>query len=248
MSAAPADNPVPAEGQLISEYEVFARLPEWVLDAAISDKAVRLFAVLLRHADKGGKAFPSRARIADRLHCSIDSVDRAMAELKHLGAVHVEQQGGRPGEAWKTNIYRLLRQPSRTAAATPGRMPADNLAAPVPDEREPPNESQEPTPIRSPGRRKTRVPLPDDWSVDDGLRDWAAENAPLVNLVVETPIFEDHHRAKGTVMKDWRRAWMTWMRNAQKTAAGRLAAQQARESGGGAAALDRAVHRMEGRG
>ncbi len=145
----------PSEGTLVSEYEAFARLPEWVLDAPISDRAVRLFAVLLRHADKGGKAFPSRARIAARLRprpddaddswkpLSTDSVDRAVAELVGIGAMRVQHHGGQPGDARRPNTYYLLRRPatasapSRTPAATPSRTGAESLAAPVRTEREP---------------------------------------------------------------------------------------------------------------
>jgi hypothetical protein len=68
----------------------FAILPEWVLDAEISDRAVRLYAVLARHANAAGVAFPARATIARRLRCSTKSVDRALAELAAAGAVTVQ--------------------------------------------------------------------------------------------------------------------------------------------------------------
>jgi hypothetical protein len=218
--------PEPAEGALISEYEVFARLPEWVLDAEISDRAVRLFAVLLRHADRGGKAFPSRRRIAERLRCSTDSVDRAIRELTVLGAMHVERQGGKPGQAFRSNVYRLLKQPtpSRTVAATPGRTAAEDLAAPVPNEREPSNESHL-TPLPSAGapskpeKRGTRIPA--DFEPTEALRFWAAEHCPLVNVNYETAQFIDYWTAasgRTSTKKDWPAAWRVWMRTTQKRA------------------------------
>jgi hypothetical protein len=46
------------------------------------------------------------------------------------------------------------------------------------------------------------------------MREWARINVPTVDLERETAQFLDHHAAKGNTFVDWRRAWMTWMRNA----------------------------------
>lgn len=53
-----------------------------------------------------------------------------------------------------------------------------------------------------------------DFRPDDGLLAWAREKAPGVDPEFETEKFIDHHRAKGTVARDWRASWRTWMRNA----------------------------------
>jgi hypothetical protein len=84
----------------------FAIVPEWVLDADISDRAVRLYGVLRRYADQQGRAFPSRRTLADRLHVADPKVvDRALADLVQIGAVVVERTGGAPGQAWTANRY-----------------------------------------------------------------------------------------------------------------------------------------------
>mgnify|MGYP007071655611 FL=1 len=71
----------------------FAILEEWILDADISDRAIRLYAVLMRYADKHTlKAFPSRGTIAQRLRCSKASVDRAITELENVGALTREHR------------------------------------------------------------------------------------------------------------------------------------------------------------
>ena len=41
-------------------------VPEWVLDAAISDAAVRLYAVLLRFGQTSGARMPARSTLARR--------------------------------------------------------------------------------------------------------------------------------------------------------------------------------------
>lgn len=66
----------------------FAILDEWLLDLPVSDRAIRLYAILARYADNAThKAYPSRATLAGRLHCSKASVDRAAAELVEHGAM-----------------------------------------------------------------------------------------------------------------------------------------------------------------
>jgi predicted transcriptional regulator len=69
----------------------FAIIDEWVLDLNISDRAVRLYAVLARYADsETHKAYPSRGTLAERLRCSKASVDRAAQELVDAGAMTEE--------------------------------------------------------------------------------------------------------------------------------------------------------------
>ena len=71
----------------------FAIIDEWLLDLDISDRAVRLYAVLARYADsETHKAYPSRGTLADRLRCSKASIDRAAQELVDSGAMTKKQR------------------------------------------------------------------------------------------------------------------------------------------------------------
>ncbi len=92
-------------------------VPEWLLDADVSDRAVRLWAILDRYAGSNGAAFPSRSTLAKRLRCSVDTIDRSLADLEAVGALEVERAGTR------VNVYRLLDRPraSRTDAARSSR-------------------------------------------------------------------------------------------------------------------------------
>lgn len=153
------------EGTLVLQ-ERFAIVPEWVIDAQISDCAFRLYAVLLRYGQTSGQRMPGRALLARRLHkASRDTVDRALKELVAVGAVVVERR--RAGRQNLTNLHHLRTTRSdgpggrtdaatpagrtgaatsrgRTPAATPGRIVPARVAAPVrPDpevltEKEPP--------------------------------------------------------------------------------------------------------------
>lgn len=67
--------------------EPFAQIPEWLLRSDVSDRAVRAFGLLDRHADKEGRAFPGRPKLAASLSCSTSSLDRALDELRDVGAL-----------------------------------------------------------------------------------------------------------------------------------------------------------------
>lgn len=112
----------------LAAEERFAPVPEWVLyHPALSDRAVRLYGVLLRHADRDGKAFPSRAYLARRLDCSVDSVDRAMKQLRRADAVNIQHRscdGGYTASVYTVAVSAPVRHPSRKDAATPSRKDA----------------------------------------------------------------------------------------------------------------------------
>jgi hypothetical protein len=80
------------EGTLVLEQRL-GIVPEWIIDAAISDCAFRLYAVLLRYGQSSGQRMPGRALLATRLRKgSRDTVDRALEELVAAGAVAVEHR------------------------------------------------------------------------------------------------------------------------------------------------------------
>jgi hypothetical protein len=131
-----------AAGSLVVEQR-FAIVPEWVIDAEISDSAFRLYSVLLRYGQSSGARMPSRATLARRLKKrSVDSVDRAMRELVAVGAVVVERR--RRGRQNLTNRYHVLTTApggrshaatnaaeagGRARSATPGRTVAAGVVA-----------------------------------------------------------------------------------------------------------------------
>ncbi len=106
-------------GELYAEG-YFVIIPEWVLDADISDKAVRLYGVLRSYADhRTGVAFPSRRTLAGRLRIAdVKGVDRALAELEDIGAVEVQRATNAPGQTRTSNRY-CLRHTNSGISATP---------------------------------------------------------------------------------------------------------------------------------
>lgn len=63
---------------------------------------------------------------------------------------------------------------------------------------------------------KRGTKAPDHLLITPDMRMWAKGKGVLVDLDSETEVFLDHHRAKGTVFKDWVAAWRTWMNNSLK--------------------------------
>lgn len=91
---------------IASEY--FSIIPEAVLYANISDRAVRLYGVLRRYADeKTNQCYPSRNTLATRLNTSTRSIDRAMDELVELGAVTKKMRKLVDSDGYTSNLYTL---------------------------------------------------------------------------------------------------------------------------------------------
>jgi hypothetical protein len=85
----------------------YSRIPEWILYRhGLSHGAVRLYGALARHADKNGRCWPSKGRLAGLLGVSKSSVDRWAAELESIGAAHVTQRTTAHGGN-TSNLYTL---------------------------------------------------------------------------------------------------------------------------------------------
>jgi hypothetical protein len=115
----------------------FSMVPAWVLDSGISDKAIRLYAVLAGYADaETGQAYPGRTLLSKRLDCSTKTVDRAVSELMSVGAIR-KQQRVKDGH-YQSSLYTVVRidpasgksQPRVTDDATP-RHPRPDPVSPV---------------------------------------------------------------------------------------------------------------------
>jgi hypothetical protein len=110
-----------------SDTGPFAIIPEWVLDLPISDRAVRLYAILSRYADADGYSWPSRKTLAERLFRSVDALDRAVKELMEYGVLEViarfDDAGDRTSNGYsiKRVMPAALREGSRETAATGSR-------------------------------------------------------------------------------------------------------------------------------
>lgn len=137
----------------------YAVVPEWILDSDVSDRAVRLFGVLDRFAGVNDGAWPSRSTLAKRLkNCSVDSIDRALAELEEIDAITVERRKRADG-SFTSSLYRLW--PTNMELVTTGHH-SGHLAAPMP----PPSRTDAETGGSNPSEGTSEKT---SSSVDDGL-------------------------------------------------------------------------------
>ena len=122
----------------------FAIVPEWiVLHPDLSDRAVRVWAILNRHAGAKGRAYPSRKSLGETCGCHPNTIDRAIAELVSVEALTVEAHY-RADRSRGANSYYLWPAVPSTSTVTPLTLDGEGASPGVvkqegerkPDERE----------------------------------------------------------------------------------------------------------------
>lgn len=192
----------------------FAIIEEWVLDMPVSDRAFRLYALLVRYADKDThKAWPSRDTLAARLNCHVRSVVRASEELVQAGMLRKTFRKN------SSNIYTVITKKPRggDTAVTPRQGSHEGVTqlSPGGDTGGTLTRVSE---LESKNDIRKTVKCADDYEPSEKLLASAAEKYPGVNVMSELEQFRDHHMSKGSKFKDWERAFQTWLRNAVKWA------------------------------
>jgi hypothetical protein len=105
----------------------FAVVPEWIVLADVGANAVRLYALLARHADIDGEARVYRKTLAERMRCSLDTIDRALRELVAIGALEIRERYSPKNprqRAASDYVLHTVRGGGRTDAARGGRTDA----------------------------------------------------------------------------------------------------------------------------
>jgi hypothetical protein len=193
----------------------FAIIDEWLLDLDISDRAVRLYAVLARYADsETHKAYPSRDTLAERLRCSTKSVDRAAQELVESGAMtkqhrhnssivytlRVVQGGGHHSPGGSSRVSRGVDtgvELTRTTELEPTELEPQNYI----DTKKSLNRNHR---------------LPENWYPSERLLEMFAHKWPDVDRDFEIDQFINYWHAEGKTKADWDRAFQVWMNRAEQ--------------------------------
>ena len=147
-----------------SDTGPFCIIPVWVLDLPLSLYAFKLYAIHSDWADRGGEHWHSRKALAERMGCSLATVDKAHQELVKHRALRVAHQRDPHGDP-SQNRYQVVRVdpgvaapqrlPSRQPAATGSRWPAalirtsSNKNPPTPHEGQ--AEPSDPSGLAPPG-------------------------------------------------------------------------------------------------
>lgn len=100
-------------------------------------------------------------------------------------------------------------------------------------------------------KRARRCRLPPEWVPSDrNIDDAIARQFSAQDIDREATAYRDYHLAKGTLNADWDAAWRTWLGNARKFSAGRMAgnASPGGRGQGGSLASIAARRRFAGEG
>jgi hypothetical protein len=163
----------------VTADDYWAQIPESVLYADISDKAIRLYAVLRRYADKDtGVGHPGQSTLARRMRCSVPSVKRATAELEAIGVLRVDRRFDPESPARKLpNEYHILTLPRFTGEPTPEVM-------------------GEPTP-KVTGELSTRVSEPESVEPDTAKKTKEREPDLMFEAIAEVCGIDWHNLTNG---------------------------------------------------
>jgi len=189
----------------------FAIIDEWILDLPISDRALRLYAVLNRYADKDThKAFPSRRTLAERLNCSPKSVDRAINELIEAGLLEKEQR-------WNSSLMFTL----TSGAPVSKGVDSGDQGGWSPESRglDTGGDLTRTTELEPKNDNHLTKPKPknaDDYQPSPDLLEKLTVDFPGIRLDIELEKFRDHHVANGSQFKIWDRAFRKWIRQASE--------------------------------
>lgn len=111
----------PQSSDRIAAAVTFSVVPTWLVLSDVSDRALRLYAVLAHYAGAKGAAWPARSTLARDLRCSVSSIERALRELTALGAVSITQRRDAAGDL-TSSLYTVHVTPHGGAV----RMAVDN--------------------------------------------------------------------------------------------------------------------------
>lgn len=191
----------------------FAVVEEWVIDANVSDRAFRLYAVLVRYADNDThKAYPAQKTLAMRLRCSTKSVQRATEELVEKKMLEKTQRHN------SSIVYTVITEGPGGGHHSPGGWTPvsggvdTTVQLTRTTELEPPNEPKK----KTPSTRSSQKITADDYEPSKQIvldMDTKYKNS---KLETELQAFKDHHMSKDSKFIDWDRAFRTWLNKAEK--------------------------------
>jgi len=207
------------------EAAVVARIrtikPEFWTDDAITEcslSARLLFIGVWNFADDAGNLDRSSKQLKARIF-PVDNIDcePLIQELITHGLLREYSVSGKkylhiPGFI----DHQVINRPSKPVV--PG--PAEEVNTPTPltepsvsthPGRE--GKGKEGKGVRKPRKSKDQIPFPDDFTLTDGLRAYAADRLPDANVPALFDQFRENCKAKNRTYTDWPAAWRTWVGN-----------------------------------
>lgn len=149
----------------------FAILPEWLLDDdSVSSDAIRLYAILARHANKNRVAWPGQTALAERLKCTDRHIRKLLSQLKDAGALQTVKRRYNG-----TTIHRIVFDPPERLFLPDDERPERafltdrNSGSSLSGTVVPPNESHELEPLNE-SHRDATLEVFEQWQISTGKR------------------------------------------------------------------------------
>ncbi len=135
-------------------------------------------------------------------------------ELVQEGWLSIEEQGGGMGKA---TVYSLPRMAEANGAVV-APITVQSGAETVQFEGQTVQSGLHPNGLHNDKAQRSakRSSFPEQFLLTAAMKEWAAENAPEVDLTFQTRQFADYWRGKGEKRADWIATWRMWIRNAQQ--------------------------------
>ena len=185
--------------------------------AECSRTEILAYTALAAHADETGYCWPGRARLATLTGLDPTRISKATAGLVAKGLIHKDYTP-------RSHVaYTLLSEYPRQISGVPKLTPRTDHQNSKEKEpfhgtvfsekpaRQDPEPATPATPAPALQTLKTPPPdcIPDSW-IEDARQ--LRPDISLPQLTTTAAVFLDHYRAKGTVLKTWRYAWIGWIR------------------------------------
>lgn len=93
--------------QRLTQEEPWAKIPHWVvMHPDLDASAIRVYAVLSKHANKARHSFPGLIKLAEEARMSKTTVIKALSQLESAGAVIIKRER-MANNRHRVNLYHL---------------------------------------------------------------------------------------------------------------------------------------------
>lgn len=206
----------------------------WVFHHSQSRGTNRLVLLAIADStnDQGCEAWPSLTTIGHKAGVDRRTVSRCIDRLEESGELERVRHGGRQGIGGTSNTYRIVMttaeewgQSATTKQGQSATRGTESLGAERPQvgahspkvgAESPPIHPIHPNhPLEKRATTKRGTQAPEEFPITEAMKAWADSKGITVDLLEQTEMFLDHHRAKGTVFRNWVAGWQKWIRQAQ---------------------------------
>lgn len=159
----------------------------------------------------------SQSHLARKGNMDGGTVSRSTKALVDLGELEVLRQGdGRASTDYRIILPGVSDEGVQIAYPAPAsRLPRGGISPTQGVQDAPPIIPFSPTEPHIASSKRSCFPAPGLFLLTDAMKEWAAKEAPNVDVVLQTKQFADHWRGKGEKRADWVATWRTWIRNAE---------------------------------